>query len=174
MFIGTPPPKPLIFKSVCNQSGTRSDLPGADHTRKEFMLPGAVFSLAGRDIIEMSQICGSQMRHFRRQSFMVVSGQQKTLLARGKQGLESLFSSTLPACLQRVLFVAGTMSGIGPAQPEAEHKARNQLAGTHRNCARLRGPDCGCYVHASFHLTDTRNSSLMQLASIYISTIHAF
>lgn len=91
VFRGTPPPKPLICKSVSNHLGALiSDL-WADPTGGMPRHSCALIRLALSDIIETSLCYHSQSVHLSLPSFTVISGKQKTLLTRGKQGVEILF-----------------------------------------------------------------------------------
>jgi hypothetical protein len=63
VFMGTPPAKPLICKSVSNHLGALiSDL-WADHIGEEFCILCAIFSFVLSDIIETSFYYRSQSVH---------------------------------------------------------------------------------------------------------------
>lgn len=109
MFIGTPPPKPLNAKSVSNHCGALlSDL-RADPTGEEPGFSCAIFSFVLRDIIETSLCCCSQTDHLSLPPFTIHSRKQKTLLARGRQGVEILvrfFTCSPPDCPDRFRGIA--------------------------------------------------------------------
>jgi hypothetical protein len=54
VFMGTPPAKPLICKSVSNHRGALISNPWVDPTGEEFCILGAIFSFVLSDIIETS------------------------------------------------------------------------------------------------------------------------
>ena len=92
VFRGTPPPKPLICKSVLNHFGARFRPRWADPTGEELLLLCAILSFAVADIIKTSFDYRSQMVHISSLTFTSVSGKQKTLLPQGKQGRKNLRS----------------------------------------------------------------------------------
>ena len=109
MFRGTPPPKPLICKSVSNCPGARLRSQWADPTGREPRFSCAISSFGTTDIIiATSWFVGTHNRFTFRcchspsalKIFWGISGKQKTLLPIGKQGLERklLLVTTLPAC----------------------------------------------------------------------------
>src|SRR5688572_33475307 len=99
--MGTPPAKPFDCKIRLNTFGAHFFDLWAEPTGGEPRLSCALISLVFTDIIEMSLIYNSQFVHllvFYSSFLHCSSGQQKTLLTFGKQGLESLwiFSTCLP------------------------------------------------------------------------------
>ena len=92
VFRGTPPPKPLKCKFVSNQIGARVRSVWAHHTGGTPRHSCASLRLALSDIIKTSRCYRSQTVHLSLPPFSPsVSGKQKTLLTRGKQGVEILF-----------------------------------------------------------------------------------
>ena len=92
VFAGTPPPKPFNCKIGCRHAGARLRSRWADPTGGKPRLSCAKFSLVSADIIEMSSGYRSQSVHLSLRPFSPsVSGKQKTLLTRGKQGMKILF-----------------------------------------------------------------------------------
>ena len=92
VFRGTPPPKPLICKSVSNRLGARLRSRWVDPIGGMRRHSCALIRLALSDIIETSFYNRSQTVHLSLPPFSPsVSGKQKTLLTRGKQGVKILF-----------------------------------------------------------------------------------
>jgi hypothetical protein len=101
VFRGTPPPKPLICKSVPNHSGARIRSRWADPTGGEPRLSCAIFSFAKADIIETSLCYSSQIVHLSfLQLFLSFMENKKPCLLRGKQGLKNSMILLLPAYLR--------------------------------------------------------------------------
>jgi hypothetical protein len=86
--LGTPPPKPLIFKSWSNRSGALFIDRWANPAGGKPRLSCASIRLVLSDIIKTSLDYDSQSVHLSLLLFITVSGEQKTLLTRGKQGEE--------------------------------------------------------------------------------------
>ena len=92
VFWGTPPPKPLICKSVSNHLGARLRARWADPTGGKPRLSCAISSFATADIIETSLCYRSQTVHLSLPPFhRQFQGNKKTLLTWGKQGGEIFF-----------------------------------------------------------------------------------
>jgi len=88
VFMGTPPAKPLICKSVSNHLGALiSDL-WADPTGEEFCILCAIFSFVLSDIIETSFFLVHRLLLFRLVTFTlpVMQGNKKPCLPSSKQG----------------------------------------------------------------------------------------
>jgi hypothetical protein len=77
VFRGTPPPKPLICKSVSNHLGARLRWRWADPTGEEFVFLCAILSFATADIIETSLGYRSQTVHLSLPSFTISSRETK-------------------------------------------------------------------------------------------------
>jgi len=71
VFMGTPPPKPLICKNVFNRSGAHPGLSWAKPTGKELVLLGTIAGSAMPDIIRMSVGGGSQAVYLSLWSFRI-------------------------------------------------------------------------------------------------------
>jgi hypothetical protein len=91
VFRGTPPPKPLICKSVLIAPGARVRLRWAESTGGKPSLSCARIRFVPSDIIKTSPDCRSLSVHLFGSSFIIRSGKQKTLPTRGKQGCGNLF-----------------------------------------------------------------------------------
>ena len=91
VFRGTPPPKPLNCKSVSNRLGARSRSAWAHHTGGTPRHSCASIRLALSDIIKTSRCYRSQTVHLSLSPFTVSFREKKTLLTRGKQGVEIFF-----------------------------------------------------------------------------------
>jgi hypothetical protein len=92
VFWGTPPAKPLICKSWSNRSGALFNDRWANPSGGKPRLSCASIRLVLWDIVKTSFDYNSQLVHLSLVLFITVSGEQKTLLARGKQGEEILYS----------------------------------------------------------------------------------
>ena len=94
---GTPPKKPLYCK-MCNaikrikDSGAHPRRRRAHHTGGDLLIPGAISNPALGDITRTSSIVYSRPLQLPLPRFMVDSTKQKTLLARGKQGIKGTFA----------------------------------------------------------------------------------
>jgi hypothetical protein len=88
VFRGTPPPKPLECKSVSNHPGARFRSRWAHPTGEESPLLRVLLGLAVTAILKTSSGHRSQIVTFRCCRSRLITRKQKTLLARGKQGLE--------------------------------------------------------------------------------------
>ena len=92
VFRGTPPPKPLKCKSVSNHLGARLRSRWADPTGGKPRLSCAIIQFcycltsSRRRFVIVHRLFTFRCRHS-----PSVSGKQKTLLTRGKQGVEILF-----------------------------------------------------------------------------------
>ena len=91
VFRGTPPLKPLKCKSVSNHLGARLRSRWADPTGGISRHSCASIRLALSDIIKTSRCYRSQTAHLSLLPFTISFRKQKTLLTRGKQGVEILF-----------------------------------------------------------------------------------
>ena len=92
VFEGTPPPKPLICKSVSNRLGARLRSRWADPTRGMPRHSCALIRLALSDIIETSLCCRSQTIHLSLPPFhRQFQGSKKPCSLCSKQGVEILF-----------------------------------------------------------------------------------
>ena len=101
VFGGTPPPKPLICKSVANHLGALMSDQWADPTGGKPRHSCALIRLALSDIIETSLCYRSQTVHLSLPPFhRQFQGNKKPCLHRGKQGLEKSYSSV--TCLPPV------------------------------------------------------------------------
>jgi hypothetical protein len=114
VFRGTPPPKPLICKSVLNRPGARLRSQWADPTGREPRFSGAISSFGTTDIIiATSWFIGTHNRFTFRcchspSENLLGRGKQKTLLPIGKQGWEKISSRYDITCLP------GVRLGISP------------------------------------------------------------
>ena len=92
VFRGTPPTKPLKCKNVSNRLGARFRQRWTESFGGKPRLSCASIRLALSDIIKTSRCYRSQTGHLSLLPFSPsVSGKQKTLLTRGKQGVEIFF-----------------------------------------------------------------------------------
>jgi hypothetical protein len=114
VFRGTPPPKPLICKSVSNRSGARFRPRWADPTAEEFLLLDAILSFAVADIIETSLGYRSQTVHLSLPSFTTSSRENKKPCLHEVSRVERSWFDSLPAHLRIIQACFGALPTIRP------------------------------------------------------------
>jgi hypothetical protein len=155
VFGGTPPPKPLICKSVSNRLGARFRSAWAHHLGGTPRHSCAIFSFGTTDIIATSYFIGTHSRFtFRCCHSPSVSGKQKTLLPIGKQGWGENFFSLRQFLLARFPIRGQPIAGVTNQTALAEFTAKDGAIMTNRaQRDSLHRPARGCHGSASFHRT---------------------
>lgn len=111
VFTGTPPPKPLICKSVSNHIGARLRSRWADPTGGKPRLSGTIFSFATADIIETSSCYCSQFVHLSLSCSPAIPENKKPC-SHEVSRVEKFAFDPLPAYLQIIQVHFGALPAI--------------------------------------------------------------
>jgi len=165
VFRGTPPPKPLICKSVLNRFGALDRDPWAEPTGEEFCILCACFVLARSDIIKTSLFVIHSVWPFVVVGYLQFLGNKKPCLLEVSR-VEKNYYAPSPAYPWTVQSYFGFMTAIPNRKSGIKHITLPDAAATRRFCDPCRRPNRGGYVRAGFHRKTLRlyqNTSYSQL-----------